>query len=174
MAKKFDEAADAQVKKMEAAAKAHELAQYQGFTYGDRRHWELKKISLKAGATELVSVVGESFRQPAISEAIGREGVEEVAVDVWCLLWADFDNEHDRNAVAVAIGDHHVGFLSREDAAVYRPAVNQAEAKGALLTCEGRVAGAAPGQHETTDAGVTLELPTPEKTAEMVRDWLEN
>jgi hypothetical protein len=138
--------------------------------YRSRNHRQLQKVSLKAGATELVPVVGESFRQVEISQAVGRHGLEEIQKDVWALLWPDVGNTHDRNAVAVAIGDHHVGFLSREDAALYRPAANEAMFAGVLLTCEGRVRGAAPGQHETTDAGVMLHLPTPEKTAQMVRE----
>lgn len=139
--------------------------------YRSRNHRHLQKVSLKPGATELVPVVGESFRQVEISQAVGRDGLEEIQKDAWALLWPDVGNEHDRNAVAVTLGDHHVGFLSREDAVLYRPVANEAKRKGVLLTCEARVRGAAPGQHETTDAGVMLHLPTPEKTLEMVEDW---
>lgn len=131
----------------------------------------LARIDVSEIVTELIPVVGESFRQSEISAAVGRRGQEAVKENVEVFLWADAGNEHDRNlAVAVAIGEHHVGYLSREDAERYNRAVYGAPLARAVLVAPARVTAAAPGQYETTNAGVTAAMPSPEEAEHLVQE----
>ena len=80
-------------------------------------------VTLYSGG-ETLEVVGESYRQENIWSAIGQRSTDErVHHEAVALLVPETGNPHDANAVAVWIAGYHVGYLSRGDAAVYRPAV---------------------------------------------------
>lgn len=67
-----------------------------------------------------LDVVGESRRYDAISKILGEvngDGVERE--DVSGYLKAEPSNTADKNAVAVYVDDLKVGYLSRQDNAVY-------------------------------------------------------
>lgn len=76
-----------------------------------------------------LEVVGESHYQDALWRVVGRRTTDRVRVDVQAVLRAENDNSHDPNAVSVWIRGSKVGYLSRGDAATYRPG---------LLALEGR------------------------------------
>jgi hypothetical protein len=79
------------------------------------------------GGDELLEVVGESFRQDALWEIVGGWRADYVEYEVDALLWPEpyigDEGRDDPNAVKVIIQGHHVGYLSRHDAAVYQPAI---------------------------------------------------
>jgi hypothetical protein len=89
-----------------------------------------------------IDVVGESYHRAAIEGAIGgrrhADGVR-VTVDA-CLVW-ERGNSHDPNAVAVNIGHEVCGYLSRGNAAAYRPCVARVEATGLALMVRADVNG---------------------------------
>jgi hypothetical protein len=67
-------------------------------------------------------------------------------------------NPHDENAIQVLVYDQLVGYLSRDDAVRYGPAVRLLRDNGRVLVCEAVVAGRGP-EAGTANLGVFLELP---------------
>lgn len=94
--------------------------------------------------TDVLEVVGESFRQDAIWATIGREPTTmPVRQDVVALLVPEVANPHDVNAVWVA--GHHVGYLAADDALAYRPGVLRLIESGGPIAIRGIVTGGGRG-----------------------------
>lgn len=78
-----------------------------------------------------LDIVGESHHLKPIRALFGPNlkagGTEMTAT---AQLIPEPQNRHDRNAVAVWIGSHHVGYLSREDAVRYAPVLSALVAEG--------------------------------------------
>ena len=70
---------------------------------------------------ETLEVVGESHYQDTLWQIVGGPSDEHVRHYTVAVLLPEPDNPYDTNAVQVLIGGELVGYLSREDAAVYRP-----------------------------------------------------
>src|SRR4051812_44790450 len=102
-------------------------------------HAELKTFLFEG--EELVQVAGESFYQPALLQQCGARRGDEVRFRCRACLVAQPDNPHDPNAVAVQIGGHLVGHLSRREAPDWQPLVRTLAASGYLPTCEAMIAG---------------------------------
>ena len=96
------------------------------FSYSDRTQPTL-------GGETALDVVGESYRQGTLWRLVGGRRSQPVRREIVAVLQPE-ENEHDANAVAVLIDDQLVGYLSRHDAARYRPGVE------ALIRRDGRVA----------------------------------
>jgi hypothetical protein len=96
---------------------------------------------------ETLEVVGESHRQDELWRIVGGVRADYVRFDVHAILVPDPDNEFDPNAVEVRIDDGiPVGYLSREDAAHYRPGLlrtMQAHG-GQLIALHGVICGGGP------------------------------
>lgn len=93
---------------------------------------------------EQVEVVGETYRASDtrnLFEGLGlpitNKGV--TAEELTCLLVPEPWNEHDPNAVAVAIGTHHVGYLPAALAAEYAHALLNLGRTNALATGQARI-----------------------------------
>lgn len=71
--------------------------------------------------SETLEVVGESHYQDALWRIVGGLSWEHVRHHTVAVLLPEPDNPYDANAVQVLIGAELVGYLSREDAAAYRP-----------------------------------------------------
>lgn len=70
---------------------------------------------------QTLEVVGESHYQDTLWRIVGGRGRERVRYQTIAVLAPELENPYDRNAVQVLIGGELVGYLSREDAAAYRP-----------------------------------------------------
>ena len=70
---------------------------------------------------ETLEVVGESHHQEALWGIVGGRTATPVRFETLALLIPNPDNEFDPNAIEVRIDGLLVGYLSREDAATYRP-----------------------------------------------------
>jgi hypothetical protein len=77
-------------------------------------------VVLYGGGHDL-EVVGESHYQDALWRIIGGRTTDRVRVEVQAVLVAESDNVHDPNAISIWIEGMKVGYLSRQDAEVYRP-----------------------------------------------------
>lgn len=95
-----------------------------------------------------VAVVGESFYQDALLRAAGgraAHGGFDSAIDVTAILVPEPSNPHDRWAVRVDVlmGNrvHTVGYLDREHARVYQPALRAAFPEGTPGWCPGKIMG---------------------------------
>jgi hypothetical protein len=70
---------------------------------------------------ETLEVVGESAYQEALWMIVGGRSREPIRHPVRARLLPEPTNDHDENAIRIAIDGHTVGYLSREDAAAYKP-----------------------------------------------------
>jgi len=70
---------------------------------------------------ETLEVVGESHYQDALWKIVGGPRPDRVRYETHAVLMPEPDNRYDPNAVKVLIAGNLVGYLSREDAAAYRP-----------------------------------------------------
>jgi hypothetical protein len=83
---------------------------------------------------ETLEVVGGSHRQEELWRIVGGLREDYVRFDVHAILVPAPDNEFDPNAVEVRIDGTLVGYLSREDAAHYRPGLlRMMEAHGSTV-----------------------------------------
>jgi rubrerythrin len=114
-----------------------------------------------------LEAVGESHYQDALWTIVGGRTADYVRHPIIAALVPEFSNEHDANAVVVQIDAHVVGYLSREDAEAYRPAIlrimNETDTIVALngLVCGGGRRADGIGRlgvfldHDPADFGVT-------------------
>jgi hypothetical protein len=95
------------------------------------------------GGRQSLEAVGESHYQDVLWRAVGGPTTERVRQEVQAVLFAEPDNPYDANAISVWIERELVGYLSREDAADYRPGLLALEAReaGGLIELQGVVAG---------------------------------
>jgi hypothetical protein len=78
---------------------------------------------------ETLEVVGESYRQDALWTIVGGWSREYVSWPISAVLVptpfvSPTGDSDDPNAVAVHIQGHHVGYLSRHNASLYRPGID--------------------------------------------------
>jgi Protein of unknown function (DUF2510) len=93
---------------------------------------------------EQIEVVGETYRAKDIRRVFEEAGmpVTERGVtlkSVRCILVPEPWNEHDPNAVAVMIGQNHVGYLAADLAASYTDGLQRIARLGRLATGEARI-----------------------------------
>jgi len=70
---------------------------------------------------ETLEVVGESHYQEALWSLVGGPTTEHVRLDVIAILLQEPTNAYDSNAIAVWVNGLRVGYLSRDNAVLYRP-----------------------------------------------------
>ena len=73
--------------------------------------------------TETLEVVGESHYQDALWQIVGGRRPDHVRYETFAVLVPDAANPYDPNAIEVQVAGALVGYLSRDDAARYRPGV---------------------------------------------------
>lgn len=111
-----------------------------------------------------VAVVGESHYQPALSLAANGAVVTDFkhGVRTWCALVPEPSNPHDRHAVRVDCLTGHgavtVGYLDREAARRYQPALMHGLAPVVTGICPGVIMGGGPKFY-----GIWLNLSDPER-----------
>lgn len=145
----------------------------------ERREWTHENVvELRKGRVTL-GVVGESNYQGSLRQLIGGDPHDRVRVDVVAVLTAETDNPYDPNAVSIWIDGLRVGYLSRADAARYRPGLLALESRyGRAIALAGVIAGGGmhedgPGQlgvflrHDPADFGLTTEEATPRRDSRM-------
>ena len=74
---------------------------------------------------ETLEVVGESRYQETLWRIVGGRSREPVRYETHAILMPEADNKYDENAVAVVVQGQPVGYLSRDDAAAYRPGLRR-------------------------------------------------
>ena len=93
---------------------------------------------------EVLEVVGESHRQENLWAIVGREpDHERVYHQCTAILVAEASNPYDANAISVWVDGLLVGYLSREDAAKYRPGILKLAEKGPVAL-SGEIVGGGP------------------------------
>lgn len=107
-----------------------------------------------------IAAVGESHYQDALLAACGGRRGQAVSHDCAAILLPEPGNPYDPAAVMVWAGGRHVAYLSRSDAAAYRPAIALASTIDHLIACPAHIAGRGE-EGETANLGIFLHLPTP-------------
>ncbi|MEV8375119.1 HIRAN domain-containing protein [Kribbella sp. NPDC056861] len=91
---------------------------------------------------EDLEVVGEINYQAALWASCGGTSPDRVRHRITAVLVPEPENIHDQNAIAVYIDNRVVGYLDRQTAAVYCPAVNRLMAEhDAWIALEGVIVG---------------------------------
>lgn len=112
--------------------------------FAGRHEPGLSLSALTLPGAALVSVVGESYRQPAIEETLrnySTVGVSPLPINVslrdekklpWfqAVLVREPNNPHDENAIMVYSTAGHLGYLARSDAEDYQELLEKVEARG--------------------------------------------
>ena len=99
------------------------------------------EVTLVTGSVTL-EVVGESHRQDALWNIVGGRSTEHVRQGVVAVLIPETTNEYDPNAISVWVNGLQVGYLSRENAARYRPGlVALWQQHGKPIALEGAIVG---------------------------------
>jgi hypothetical protein len=95
---------------------------------------------------EPLEVVGESHRQEALWEIVGGFRREPVRHACYALLLPEPDNPVDPNAIRVLVDGRHVGYLNRDDAAVYSPGLHRlmASCETGHVALEAQIVGGGP------------------------------
>lgn len=114
------------------------------------RRWQRRPQNVYAHALILdmpsgrarVNVVGEGGYQGSLEIVAGGRTIDGgMNRDHQALLVPEPSNRYDPNAVEVRIGGMRVGYLSREDAVAYRPAIDLAAASGFTLAAPASIQG---------------------------------
>lgn len=121
---------------------------------------DVRHVDLGTGVDAFaIGIVGESYRQVALRELAGerRKRGEEVAFTA--VLVPESDNPKDPNAVAVHInGGAQVGYLSADDAVVYKIVFDALTTAGRIGACRAKLIGGTKGK---PSIGVVLDLEDP-------------
>jgi HIRAN domain len=120
-----------------------------------------------------LEVVGESRYQDALWMIVGGRRSDPVRFAVEAVLEPEPQNPYDPNAVKILVEGHHVGYLSRENAALYRPGLLRLieESPTGRVALEGQIVGGGPRRdgigllgvfldHDPADFGLTLQQAT--------------
>lgn len=116
---------------------------------------------IKYSGEPVYAVVGESHRQPAIRNIIGREYDGGVYWHVVAQLCFVEDNPHDRNAVGVFIDSQLVGYIPAKDSARVRQEITAANPNELPVICKGMIRGGFMDGRKRADYGVTIGLSFP-------------
>ena len=93
---------------------------------------------------EQVEVMGETYHVKGLKQVYRERGLPITERgctidDATCILVPEPWNPHDANAVAVLVGEHHVGYLPGDLAATYASGLGQLARRGSLATGEARI-----------------------------------
>jgi HIRAN domain len=98
--------------------------------------------ALILGGRDTLEVVGESNYQDVLWRCVGGDDGERVRHSIEVVLVPEPQNPYDGNAIAVLIEGDLVGYLSREDAAVYLPGLRALMQRHACaIGLEGQIVG---------------------------------
>jgi hypothetical protein len=114
---------------------------------------------------EQIEVAGETFHVKGIKRVYAEMGMPITAAgatidEVQCVLVPEPWNPHDANAVAVAIGSHHVGYIPAEMAEDYSEPLQELAKQSRLVTGQARVW--ALDEKGVIRARVTILVPEPD------------
>jgi hypothetical protein len=107
---------------------------------------------------EEYEIVGESNYQPALEQVAGPK--TEKGVDHKCVvtLVCERGNKFDKNAVRVEIEGNTVGYLSRNDAEIFRDMLDEEDSRGVKVKAPARITGGWKRADSEGHYGIVLDL----------------
>lgn len=115
-------------------------------------------IAIVLQGDETLEVVGESYRQDDLWQLAGGFSHDRIRCEVIAALVPEPENSHDSNAVKVVIDGRLVGYLSREDAALYRPGLLRLmESHAGPIALAGQIVGGGQREDRIGMLGVFLD-----------------
>jgi hypothetical protein len=111
------------------------------------------------GGYETLEVVGESNYQDALWKIVGGFRRDPVRFSCTAVLLPEPSNHYDGNAIRVIAENHLVGYLAREDAAVYLPGLQRliGSCESGCVGLAGQVVGGGPRRGGVGFLGVFLD-----------------
>ena len=106
-------------------------------------------------------IVGEAAFQVALRRIAGPKSEHSKNTVVNAVLICQTDNPHDPNAVAVKIAGMMVGFLSREDAKLFRAELSTLDASLPDCFIDAKIVGGWLDEDSEGSYGVKLKLKRP-------------
>jgi hypothetical protein len=124
------------------------------------------RMVVPEGDDAVLEIVGEASYQPQLLAVGGRPGPEGVPYpEQIAKLVREPANRYDRNAIAIQIRGHTVGYLSRDDAVRYQAVADWAAARGEQIACQARLTGGwNRGGGDRGSIGCLLHLGSPGET----------
>lgn len=118
------------------------------------------QIELEGPGDFAIDVVGVSRRQDAIADIVAAHGRSGRTLTLDALLVPEDSNPHDANAIRVEIDGALVGYLSRDNARLYRESLGAVGQPHATISCKARIVGGfETASGERAHFGVRLDLP---------------
>jgi hypothetical protein len=118
------------------------------------------KPTIHLDGTRTVDLTGPQHHADTLRKIVKRNGVKDGRVPFDATLICEKRNPHDPNAVAVHAGGRVIGYLSRENAALYRPSLDALMSSGATVSADGYIfAGHQGGKYWS----VGVRMPRPNK-----------
>ncbi len=107
-----------------------------------------------------LEVVGESHYQKHLKLLCGGYSIKGSKKEVVANLHYENCNSYDYNAIRIVVNGGTVGYLSRENARLYRKRIEKAKQDGIIVSCNAKIFG---GKRvwffKKTDFGVWIDLP---------------
>ena len=105
-------------------------------------------------------VVEESHYQRHLNVLSGRYSKKGGDRELRAKLHYENTNPYDKKAIRVVIDGGTVGYLSREDARLFRESIEKVRPEGLIISCDAEIIGGKRvGIFKKTDFGVLLDLP---------------
>lgn len=124
-----------------------------------------------------VHVVGESnYQNVLLAASQGRTYYGPVVSDHVAVMIPEPTNQHDQNAVRIVLAAAGlVGYLSRDDAVAYRPAIDAAAATGHLVAATAQITGGWDrGDGDIGSFGALLHMGPPDVVLREIQQEVEN
>jgi hypothetical protein len=107
-----------------------------------------------------VEIVGESKYQKVLGKIAGGRQEDGVEHETTARLIPENNNSYDKNAVRIDIENKTVGYLSRDNAKIYRKQLKKAGHANSTATCAAIIVGGWDrGRNDRGHFGVRLDLP---------------
>jgi hypothetical protein len=103
-------------------------------------------------------IVGESKYQSQLNAIVGERNPKGVRIKKTAVISLDDDNQYDKKAVCVDIENKTVGYLSREDARLFRKHIKSQGIKGFEWRVDALIIGGKLRNNEWLSYGVVLDL----------------
>ena len=121
---------------------------------------EIEDVFIEGEGRYDLEVVGELHYQRHLNVLAGRHSKKGGDRELIAKLHYENTNPNDKKAIRVVIDGGTVGYLSRDDARIFRTRIEKVGMDGLIISCNAEILGGKRvGFFKVTDFGVWLDLP---------------